>query len=127
MEGVSDLLAGRPPHATGANRTLLGQLKALSSEDAPRLSDLRLDVPEELSVGEKQRVCMARALIANPALLLADEPTANLDSATGHEILELMKKMNEDHRTTFIFSTHDAKIRGYASDVYTISDGRIVQ
>ncbi|HBA55395.1 ABC transporter ATP-binding protein [Syntrophorhabdus aromaticivorans] len=95
--------------------------------DEVGLSKFAKHKPDQLSGGQRQRVAIARALVTNPRVVLADEPTANLDSATGHEILELMKKMNEDHRTTFIFSTHDAKIRGYASDVYTISDGRIVQ
>lgn len=81
--------------------------------------------PNELSGGQMQRVAIARALVTTPKIVLADEPTANLDSETGAEVLELMKKMNEGHKTTFIFSTHDPKVRGYAKKVYNIIDGRI--
>lgn len=81
--------------------------------------------PDELSGGQRQRVAVARALITNPKLVLADEPTASLDSKTGLEILSLMKKTNEERGTTFIFSTHDPKVMGYAKKIYTITDGRI--
>lgn len=81
--------------------------------------------PDELSGGQRQRVAIARALVTNPKIILADEPTANLDSQTGLEILELMKRINEEHKTTFVFSTHDPRIRGYAKKVYNLIDGRI--
>jgi len=81
--------------------------------------------PDELSGGQRQRVAIARALITNPKLVLADEPTANLDTETGTEILRLMKKMNREHKTTFIFSTHDPKVIEYADKIYHIRDGRI--
>ncbi len=81
--------------------------------------------PDELSGGQRQRVAIARALVTNPKMVLADEPTANLDSATGEEILKIMKKMNEEHHTTFIFSTHDSNIMKYAKKIYNIRDGRI--
>jgi len=81
--------------------------------------------PDELSGGQRQRVAIARALVTNPKIVLADEPTANLDSQTGIEILDLMKRMNEEHNTTFIFSTHDPKVMKYAKKVYNIADGRI--
>ncbi|MBI3813567.1 MAG: ABC transporter ATP-binding protein [Nitrospinae bacterium] len=81
--------------------------------------------PDELSGGQRQRVAIARALVTNPKIVLADEPTANLDSQTGIEILELMKRINEEHKTTFIFSTHDPKVVRYAKRVYNITDGRI--
>lgn len=83
--------------------------------------------PDELSGGQRQRVAIARALVTNPKMVLADEPTANLDSATGEEILSIMKKLNAEHQTTFIFSTHDSKIMKYAKKIYNISDGRIAQ
>lgn len=83
--------------------------------------------PDELSGGQRQRVAVARALVTMPALVLADEPTANLDSETGTAILELMRKMNEEFSTTFIFSTHDPQIMRYAPKIYRLRDGRIVK
>jgi putative ABC transport system ATP-binding protein len=81
--------------------------------------------PSELSGGQRQRVAIARALVTHPAIVLADEPTANLDSATGASILELMKEMNAREQTTFVFSTHDHNILRYARTVINIQDGRI--
>jgi putative ABC transport system ATP-binding protein len=81
--------------------------------------------PSELSGGQRQRVSIARALVVNPKLVLADEPTANLDSKTGEVIIELMKKMNKEFATTFIFSTHDEKIMKHAREIIHIRDGRI--
>lgn len=81
--------------------------------------------PDELSGGQRQRVAIARALVTEPKMVLADEPTANLDSKTGIEILDLMKRMNEEHKTTFIFSTHDPKIVKYAKKIYNMVDGRL--
>jgi putative ABC transport system ATP-binding protein len=81
--------------------------------------------PSELSGGQQQRVAIARALVTEPALVLADEPTANLDSKTGHEIVELMRRLNRDRQTTFVFSTHDPRIMKAADRVIEISDGRL--
>jgi len=83
--------------------------------------------PAELSGGQRQRVAIARALVTNPDIVLADEPTANLDSATGAQILELMKEMNRLEKTTFIFSTHDSNILKYATSITKIKDGVIVK
>jgi putative ABC transport system ATP-binding protein len=82
--------------------------------------------PDQISGGEKQRVAIARALVTNPKLVLADEPTANLDHKTAYMVIELMKKMRDEFNTTFIFSTHDQKIVGEAEIIYTLEDGRIV-
>ncbi|MBI9098501.1 MAG: ABC transporter ATP-binding protein [Spirochaetaceae bacterium] len=81
--------------------------------------------PSRLSGGQQQRVAIARALVKNPEIILADEPTANLDSDTGREILELMKTMNEKHKTTFIFSTHDKMVMEFASRLVMLHDGQI--
>jgi putative ABC transport system ATP-binding protein len=81
--------------------------------------------PDELSGGQRQRVAIARALVTKPVLVLADEPTANLDSVTGKEILELMKKMNTQLGTTFVFSTHDSNVMGYAQKIFRLKDGKV--
>jgi putative ABC transport system ATP-binding protein len=81
--------------------------------------------PSELSGGQRQRVAVARALVTRPTLVLADEPTANLDSATGANIIDLMRDMNRRDGTTFIFSTHDPKVMAHANAVVRIEDGRI--
>jgi putative ABC transport system ATP-binding protein len=81
--------------------------------------------PKEMSGGQQQRVAIARALVKRPALILADEPTANLDSAIGREILELMLALNQGEGTTFIFSTHDAMVMDYARRIVHIRDGQI--
>lgn len=79
--------------------------------------------PDQISGGQKQRVAVARALVTNPKLVLADEPTANLDHKTAYMVIELMKNMRDESRTTFIFSTHDQKIVGEAEIIYTLEDG----
>ena len=82
--------------------------------------------PAELSGGQRQRVAIARALVTNPDIVLADEPTANLDSVTGGQILELMREMNKIEKTTFIFSTHDEHVLKYANRVVKIKDGLLL-
>jgi putative ABC transport system ATP-binding protein len=82
--------------------------------------------PDQISGGQKQRVAIARALVTNPKLVLADEPTANLDHKTAYMVIELMKKMRDEFRTTFIFSTHDQKIVGEAEILYMLEDGELV-
>lgn len=82
--------------------------------------------PNELSGGQRQRVAVARALAGGPSIVLADEPTANLDSKTGESILALMKRINETEGTTFIFSTHDFRIMEMADRVVSVADGRLV-
>ena len=82
--------------------------------------------PNELSGGQRQRVAIARALAGGPSIILADEPTANLDSKTGESILALMKHINETERTTFVFSTHDFRIMEMADRVVSVADGKLV-
>ena len=81
--------------------------------------------PANLSGGEQQRVAIARALVTRPQLVLADEPTANLDSVTGQNILDLMRELNHADGTTFIFSTHDARVMSYANAVIRLADGKL--
>jgi putative ABC transport system ATP-binding protein len=82
--------------------------------------------PDQLSGGQRQRVAIARALVTEPHLVLADEPTANLDGETAHAILELMQKLNRENGVTFLFSTHDARVVSLARRIVRIEDGRIV-
>jgi putative ABC transport system ATP-binding protein len=82
--------------------------------------------PNELSGGQRQRVAVARALVTRPKIVLADEPTANLDSVTGQNIIDLMKDLNRKEGTTFIFSTHDPKVMAHASSVVRVGDGRLL-
>lgn len=94
------------------------------------LKDVGLDEhaghrPDELSGGQRQRVAIARALVTQPALVLADEPTANLDTKTALSIIELMLRLNEELSITFLFSTHDDRILGKARRILKITDGRI--
>ncbi len=90
------------------------------------LADRVKNKSTELSGGQRQRVAIARALVTRPLIVLADEPTANLDSETGKRIIKLMRDINEADKTTFVFSTHDAHILGEARRVVSILDGQIV-
>jgi len=83
--------------------------------------------PDQLSGGQQQRVAVARALATDPKLVLADEPTANLDTENGEQVMEIMKKLNEETSTTFVFATHDPRVIKYASRVVTLQDGLIVK
>ena len=94
--------------------------------DAVGLSAQKRQKPSELSGGQRQRVAVARALVTKPAIVLADEPTANLDSKTGIEIIDLMHAINKSDSTSFIFSTHDPKIIQRADRVYYLQDGCLV-
>jgi putative ABC transport system ATP-binding protein len=94
--------------------------------DAVGMADQAGKRPDQLSGGQKQRVAVARALATRAKLVLADEPTANLDHDTAYRIIALMKKMRDEFGSTFVFSTHDPKIVGEAETVITLEDGRIV-
>ncbi|HUV07563.1 MAG TPA: ABC transporter ATP-binding protein [Spirochaetia bacterium] len=89
------------------------------------LKGLEERFPRELSGGQQQRVAIARALVKNPTIVLADEPTANLDSANGEEILHLMQGLNERHGTTFVFSTHDPMVMDHARRLIQLHDGLV--
>jgi putative ABC transport system ATP-binding protein len=91
--------------------------------EAVGMLDQKDKFPDQISGGQKQRAAIARALVTRPKLVLADEPTANLDHATAHKVLSLLKKIRDDHGTTFIFSTHDPKIVDEAEVIYTLEDG----
>jgi putative ABC transport system ATP-binding protein len=89
------------------------------------LKDQRDQKSNELSGGQRQRVAIARALVTKPRIVLADEPTANLDSTTGERIIDLMKAINRTHGTTFIFSTHDPQVMRHAGRVVRLKDGTV--
>ena len=89
------------------------------------LSGLEHRKPGKLSGGQQQRVAVARAVVANPALILADEPTANLDSKASTELLDVMERLNQDHGTTFLFSTHDPRVMERSRRLITLVDGQI--
>lgn len=91
------------------------------------MQDQKTKYPSQLSGGQKQRVAIARALVGNPMLVLADEPTANLDGATARRVMELMKRMRDDYGTTFVFSTHDARIMNQAEVTFHLEDGRLME
>ena len=93
--------------------------------DAVGVLEQKDKLPSQISGGQMQRVAVARALITQPKLVIADEPTANLDHDTAYKIIDLMKEMKDQFNTTFIFSTHDPKIIGEAEIIYTLEDGEI--
>ena len=99
--------------------------KVLKILEEVGLKGLETRRPNELSGGEQQRVAIARALVKEPKIVLADEPTANLDSKTGIEVIKIMVKMNQELGTTFIFSTHDPQIMKYAKRLINLKDGMI--
>jgi putative ABC transport system ATP-binding protein len=103
------------------------QRRVMELIDAVGLSNQVRQRPGELSGGQRQRVAIARALVTRPAIVLADEPTANLDSETGLQILNLMREMNRREKTTFLFSTHDPDVMTRADRTIRILDGRIVK
>ena len=112
------LMLGKVPAAQRKQRVL-------ALLDAVGLSDRAQNRPGQLSGGQRQRVAIARALATEPKLVLADEPTANLDSQTGAAIIALMRKMQREHHVSFVFSSHDPQVQAEADDAIFIRDGRI--
>jgi len=99
--------------------------RILSLLAAAGISDQADKRPDQLSGGQKQRVAVARALVTNPRLVLADEPTANLDRSTALRIIELMRQLRDEFGTTFVFSTHDPKIMAEAEETFVLEDGHL--
>jgi len=95
--------------------------------DEVGMADMANRRPNQLSGGQQQRVAIARAVVSEPALILADEPTANVDSKTAEALLTLMEKLNSQHLSTFIFSTHDSRVMSRAHRLITMKDGEIVE
>jgi len=95
--------------------------------EAVGISERARHRPDQMSGGEQQRVAIARALSTKPVLVLADEPTANLDSENGHQIMEIMVRLNEETGTTFIFATHDSRVIPFARRVVEVRDGKIAE
>ena len=100
--------------------------KSLAILEEVGLKGLEKRRPAEMSGGQQQRVAVARAIVSRPALVLADEPTANLDSKTSDELMELFTELNEHHNTTFVIATHDQRVMAYAKRLVRMLDGRIV-
>lgn len=95
--------------------------------DAVGLSDRAKNRPDQLSGGQQQRVAIARALATNPLLILADEPTANLDTENGKQAMDIMQRLNQETGTAFIFATHDPRVMSYARRVVRMVDGKIIE
>lgn len=99
--------------------------KAIKLMEELGIADLANKRPNEMSGGQQQRVAVARAIVNEPEVVFADEPTANLDSTTGNNLLDLMEKMNEEKNITFIFSSHDKKVIDRAKRLLILKDGKI--
>jgi putative ABC transport system ATP-binding protein len=123
LENVEFPLLVRESAGKGARRN--ARERARRALEEVGLGEFFRHRPDELSGGQRQRVAVARALVTDPVIVLADEPTANLDSATGETIVALMEEINRRDGTTFIFSTHDPRVMARAHRVLRLADGRI--
>ncbi len=119
FENVEYPLLRRRIPADERKERVMGALKSVALETFAKHR------PDELSGGQRQRVAIARALVSEPKIILADEPTANLDHQTGTAVLEVMKEINENRGTVFIFSTHDPKVMAVANRIVHLADGQI--
>ncbi len=120
-ENVEFSLAIHPELKKNHKELIMNALKNVG------IDDLKDRFPRELSGGQKQRAAIARALVKNPLIVLADEPTANLDSKNASNIMDIMRKMNEKYKTTFIFSTHDNLVMDYAERIVYLRDGKVTE
>lgn len=120
-ENVEFPLLLQPVSASARNKAVLEAL------DWVGLADKAKSKPAMLSGGESQRVAIARAMVKKPQIVLADEPSANLDAANSHHILETMKRLNKELQTTFIFATHDEKVMQYLDRIITLMDGKVAK
>jgi putative ABC transport system ATP-binding protein len=112
------LLLGMPPAERRKQTLVMLEAVGLSGQQRQR--------PNELSGGQKQRVAIARALVKQPELILADEPTANLDTETGAAIIELMHRIQAEFQTSFVFSTHDPHLMSHADCIFSLRDGKLL-
>ncbi len=103
------------------------QSRVMEMLEAVGMADQAQKKPSQISGGQKQRVAVARALVTNAKLVLADEPTANLDRQTASRIISLMKQMRDEFSTTFVFSTHDPRIVDHVETTFTLEDGRLIR
>jgi len=126
-----------PVLTVAENIEFIMQLQGISKEirekrtteliEAVGLADKRNSRPNKLSGGQQQRVAVARALASKPKFILADEPTANLDSKSAENLLDIMGKLNKEENITFIFSTHDIRVMNKAKRIITIEDGKVIE
>jgi len=100
--------------------------RAMGMLEAVGLADRANNRPDQMSGGQQQRVAIARALAPQPLIVLADEPTANLDTENGRQAMDIMQKLNEETKTAFVFATHDPRVMAYAKRTVVLQDGRIV-
>ncbi len=121
LENVEFILQLQGVDGTGRRQR---SLEALESLGIPELADRR---PGEMSGGQQQRVAIARAIVTNPVLLLADEPSANLDTATTEELLDVLRDLNRNRGVTILTATHDPMVMGYTSRQVNLRDGRVVE